>query len=286
MEQEVATNPVADAADAAPGSEVAYEADESENLDTEVAQQDDDSEEIEHEGQKYRLPKALKSALMMQADYTRKTQEVAETRKALEAKEQSIAQQAEAHRQHLREHARLVALDDQLEAWNKVNWQQLSDQDPQRTQALWIQYQQIKDARAQAAEQLRQKEAERASNAERESATRYEKAAAAIKSAVPNWSPEIDQKMGKFVEDRGLSRADVLGAVASNPKIAEILHLAFVGEQLIAKQRQAAKQPQTEAKPVPQVSSRSAPAAKDPEKMSTDEWMKWRNAQLRKREGR
>jgi hypothetical protein len=42
-------------------------------------------EEIEHEGRKYLVPKALKPLLLMQADYTRKTQEVAEQRRAVMA---------------------------------------------------------------------------------------------------------------------------------------------------------------------------------------------------------
>jgi hypothetical protein len=44
-----------------------------------------DEVEVEYEGKTYCLPPELRDALLRQADYTRKTQEVAQARKALEA---------------------------------------------------------------------------------------------------------------------------------------------------------------------------------------------------------
>ena len=72
--------------------------------DGQATNQDDDSEEVEHEGQKYRIPKALKSALMMNADYTRKTQEVAEQRPAQRAtsREEETPEQRRARIEELR----------------------------------------------------------------------------------------------------------------------------------------------------------------------------------------
>ena len=49
-------------------------------------------EEVEHEGKKYQIPKPLKGALLMQADYTRKTQEVAEQRRAVEEQQRQYAE--------------------------------------------------------------------------------------------------------------------------------------------------------------------------------------------------
>jgi hypothetical protein len=57
--------------------------------------EDDDGEEVEWEGNQYRLPKGIKDALLRQADYTRKTQEVAETRREAEAAKVAVYQQAQ-----------------------------------------------------------------------------------------------------------------------------------------------------------------------------------------------
>ena len=45
--------------------------------------QPEDDEEVEYEGKTYKVPKELKGALMKNADYTQKTQEVAEQRKSV-----------------------------------------------------------------------------------------------------------------------------------------------------------------------------------------------------------
>jgi hypothetical protein len=60
----------------------------------EVETSDDDSEEVDYEGEKYKLPKKLKDALLRQQDYTQKTQQVAEQRRAIEAQAQQVQQHA------------------------------------------------------------------------------------------------------------------------------------------------------------------------------------------------
>src|SRR5215204_3179929 len=57
---------------------------------TEAETEAEELEEIERNGKKYKIPTALKSELLMQQDYTRKTQEVAEQRRAIEAEQQAL----------------------------------------------------------------------------------------------------------------------------------------------------------------------------------------------------
>src|SRR5437868_9942337 len=61
-----------------------------------AGEEPEESDEIEHEGRKYQVPKALKPLLLMQADYTRKTQEVAEQRRAVQAERQALHQTSQA----------------------------------------------------------------------------------------------------------------------------------------------------------------------------------------------
>lgn len=61
----------------------------------EEADEDDGTEEVEwNDGKKYRVPRELKDGYLRQADYTRKTQEVAETRKHVEAARTAVQLQA------------------------------------------------------------------------------------------------------------------------------------------------------------------------------------------------
>ena len=100
MSEEVATNPESEVAEQDTSIEDVSEShdDQSEESDIEGAATDEAESEVEDvdwEGKKYAVPKELKDALMRQSDYTRKTQEIAETRRALEAKEAEIQQRAQ-----------------------------------------------------------------------------------------------------------------------------------------------------------------------------------------------
>jgi hypothetical protein len=285
MSEELATSPVAEAATAAPEApEVALDAPETDLPEGHQPEQVDDSEDVDYEGKKYRVPKEIKDALLRQSDYTRKTQEVAESRRALEAQQAQFQQATQAHQEHIRDVGKLVALDEQLQEWGKVNWQQLSDQDPARAQAAWIQYSQLKDQRSSLAQQLAQKEQQRAFEAQQRTAKHLEEAQATLKRDIPEWSPELANKLRDFAVTKGGLKAEEVASL-TDPRAVKILHLAYVGQQLIEKQRAAARPQAPVANPVPTVSARSAPAAVNPlsDKAPTDDWMKARSAQVAKR---
>ena len=242
---------------------------------------DDESEEVEHEGRKYVIPKALKSALMMQADYTRKTQEVAETRRALEAQQAQIQQQAQTQREYLQDAAKIVALNEQIQQFDQVDWNTLNEQDPVKAQQLWINYSRLKDARNDALGQLQQKEQQRALQAQQEAAKRLEESNAALSREIKGWGPELAGKLRDFAVGKLGFTAQEMGQV-TDARIVKLLHRAYLGDQLVSKQVAGATQKPTQVvKPVRTVGG-NAPAGKDPGRMSTDEWMRHRNEQLRK----
>src|SRR5688500_2430522 len=108
-------------------------------------------DEIEHEGATYQVPKALKGAFLMQADYTRKTQEVAALRKEVEAERAAFR---EAGEEEIGARARLVSLDDQIARFAKVDWDALENAAPLEAQKGWRHYQQLQQARGEAAGRL------------------------------------------------------------------------------------------------------------------------------------
>lgn len=286
MIDDEATNPEAVEEEAVP-EEVADDADdteaeEAEGEDEETSEADDDTDEVEVDGVKYRVPKALKGAFMMNADYTRKTQEVADQRKALEEQQQKFRQQAEAHQQSLRDHAKLVSLDEQLEQFGKVNWNALEADDPLRAQSLWRQYQQVKDARQNLAGELAHREQQRALETQRERAKRLEEGQEVLRREIKGWGPDLAREVSEFGMSMGLTKAEV--ASLDDPRAVKILHAAMVGHKILSKQMAQAKKPAApDAKPVPKVGKGTAPTVKNPERMSTDEWMRHRQDQLRKR---
>lgn len=244
------------------------------------SQQDDDTEEVEHDGKKFRIPKELKSALMMQADYTRKTQELAEQRRTAEAERTRFAQ---ANQEHIQGVARLVAMDEQIEAFNKVDWKTLSDNDPVQAQQAWMQFSQLKDARQQMAVQLQQQEQQRALEMQQVTAKQIEESQAVLARDIKGWSPQMAQQLTQFAaKEYGFQPQEL--AQVYDPRVVKLLHSAWMGSELMKKQMAATQKPAgNPAKPVPQVGSGAAPAGKDPTRMSDAEWLESRMKSRAKR---
>lgn len=288
MSEETATNPVEDDALSSETGVDEAEPDQAVTLDDDgnPVQAEDDTDEIEHDGQKYRIPKALKPAMMMHADYTRKTQEVAESRKALEARETEIAQRAEQQQALLQDHANVVSLKSQVGAYKALDWEQLEQQDvangTNTAAQLWRQYERLKDSLAEAEGGLNEKVQRRAVDEQRETARRIQEGYAKLPSVIPGWNPDLEQKVAKFGREQGLSQQELAGAVA-DPRSIKILHLAMIGAQ--SQQQQAATKKAEgveKVRPTPRIGGGSPPAGLH-DSLTPDEWARRRNEQLRKR---
>lgn len=121
------------------GDEADEAGEPSETQETEPA---DDAafEEAEFEGKQYRLPKELKEALLRQKDYTQKTQEVAETRRMLEEREQAFQAQAAFQQQHFAKAVEAHTLGEQLQQFAQVDWDKLADENPAEAMKLHARY--------------------------------------------------------------------------------------------------------------------------------------------------
>jgi hypothetical protein len=249
---------------------------------TEAPQPDDDGTvRIEHEGQVYELPAALKGALMRQADYTRKTQALAAQRQALEAGHQALAQAAEAHGAHMAEHARLIALGDQIAHLQQQNWPALQQQNPAVAQQMLNQLFQMRQAHELASSALAHKQQVAAFDRQREHAMRVEHGHAVLAAHIDGWSPEHAARLGQFAISQGLAPEEV--SAVSDPRLVLLLHQAWRGHQ--ADQQQAAGQrlAQVQAvRPAIQVGGGGA-GPQDPNRMSTDDWMRHRRGQVSKK---
>lgn len=243
----------------------------------------EETEEVDWEdGKKYAVPKALKDALLRQADYTRKTQEVAAQRKELESRQEAIRQHAEWQQANIKEYARLEAITDRLSQFQNVNWAQLNQDDPVRAQALFIEKSNLESAQRELRDTLTQKQQQALWTQQQEAAKRIQEGRAALAKAIPNFTPEL----AKSLRDHGTSygyTAEEIGAV-DDPRAVQVLHDAYLWRQYQNKQRAAASQkPVQQAEPVRQVTGRkpTQPGLRDD--LSTEEWVKRRNQQLKQK---
>jgi len=254
-----------------------------ENTETDTSE-DEEFEEVERAGKKYRIPAALKGELMMQSDYTKKTQEVSETRKALEAREAEIAQQAERVKELSADHKRLAIIDDYLERQQSTNWAKLFDDEPLDAPRKWAEYQHWQHQRQTLHSKIETTETERAHEMQRETAKQIDEGRKVLERDIKGWSPETAQKVAQFAISSGLTAEQV--SSIHDPILVKILHKAWLGDQLARKTQTAAKNPAAAAEPVkpltPVAKGRTAPTRSGPsDDMSADEWVAARNRQLR-----
>ena len=237
------------------------------------------SEEIEHEGRKYLVPKALKPLLLMQADYTRKTQEVAEQRRAVMAERQALHQTSQAE---LDAYAHATTLAGRLAQYQQVDWRAWHESDPFAAAAATSDYQMLRDQHQAALGRLSQLHGQRNFLAQQDTARRMEEGRAALAKEIPGWSEDLKARLIGFAAGYGFSR-DELDDLEADPRVAKVLHAAFTGSTTAETARKvhnlvAAQQVQ----PAASVKARGAPPAGLDDRLSADEWMRRRNAQTRK----
>lgn len=123
----------------------------------EPTQQEPEVAEVEIDGKTYQVPPEIKDRFIHHADYTRKTQELAEARRVVAAKEQSL-QLREAFQQSVSEEtSQLKAIESQIQQYAKLDWQQMDVEQLVRTRH---QLDQLKDAKAEVEKALKGKQDE------------------------------------------------------------------------------------------------------------------------------
>ena len=312
-DQDTVTEPVADAPEPAPEPEVAPEVEavepaqpegddptpepEAPEPDQPVVQPDpmdaladlaeplseQDTVEVELNGLKFRVPAAFKDGYMQHADYTTKTQEVADKGRTLDSEREAFTQQVEAYRRNVQDWGELTHTDKQLDDFRQVNWQQLYEQDPEQHQQLSVQFNVLRDQREVLAQRIQQRESESRVTAERETANRKNQLAARLVRDIPNYTPELHGQLDQIAVEVGFKPEEI--AAYADERHYKILDLARIGAEVLKRQRAARKQPAPKpVTPVPQVKGGRTPDSGPTDKQGVDAWMSSRNKQLRKQD--
>jgi len=247
---------------------------------TDAAAPEIEIEDVDYEGKKYAVPKEIKDALLRQADYTRKTQEIAEHRRQIEQERASVQQLAKAENEHLQDLANLRLTENVLQRYQGANWQQMAAEDPAGTQARWIDYQQAQEARRFVAERISQHQNQRGLQAQQELAKRVQESEAALASDDKTWTEARSAELSAFIQKQyGFNRDEL--AQALSPKFVRLMRDAMTGRQALTKA--TAKPPPEQVKPavVLKANTPTKPGLHDG--LSVDEWMRRHNSQTRRK---
>jgi len=235
---------------------------------------------IEYDGTEFEVPPVLKDAFMRQSDYTQKTQSVAEQRKSLELQAAALTQQQELQQQHFEDVAQIKALDQQLEQYNALNWPELYQTDVGQAASLDHQKRELESHRQQTVNRLNQNQAQALESQRAEHARVVEEGQKVLKKEIDNWTPERAQSIAAYGVSQGLNEQAVASIV--DPVHVKLIDKAMKYDELVAKQKAAAPKADPPKSAV-KVKGKRAAATKDPDKMSTEEWLKMRNSQIEKR---
>jgi len=255
------------------------EAEATEEVESEEATEEPDEEVEEEEQSQDEVPAILKLkvngedvekpldevvALAQQGlDYTQKTQQVAEQRKELEAYAESIKAQEQAFQEQMQlnnvlieDVAKITSLDQQLNQYANVNWQQLSDNDFVEAQKLFFTYNQLQTERSQLVSQFEAKKQQVVQKQSQLMAEKIAKGKEILAKEIPNWSPETNQALLSTGKDYGFSDAELNSIV--DPRHVKVLHDAMQWRKL--QQNSTVKKKVSSAKPVVKPGSKDTKA--------------------------
>ncbi len=238
--------------------------------------------EIELNGKKYTVPAELKDGYLMQADYTRKTQEAAEIRKAAETRQAEAEKFYNVSQEVLEARATLINVDAQLKQYQDLDWRAFENEDPVSAMSAWREFQQLKEVKGNIGGFLDQQQNEMSEKAKLETANRLRETRKFAEEKIPGWSTEVDAKITEFAESKGFTRETLMNAYS--PPVYEVLYLAWLGNQSLQKQQTAPRIPSPPVQPLRTVSAKSSPnVTKNPADMSMDEYAKWSDQKFAKR---
>jgi hypothetical protein len=297
MEIDNTTNPVAAEVEATEveQEEPSLEAEAANDGDEPDSQADEpEFEELEVDGKLYKVPKEIAPHVMKNADYTQKTQALAEQRRqweeSLAQERETIQRESEIFETLKSQEAQRIAIEGRIEALRGVNINALPPQDQLRYNNELMQLQWAHGDIARAIDARRE---ELVGERERQFANTWQRTVQSLSQPDEKlgWSGRYDEStqasLAQFMRDVGVNDDNRIRATLAEPVAAKVLNLAKIGLATLQKQKAAlsAKPKQAEAKPVPTVSGAKAKGNVDPDKLSPGEWVKWREKQLARQAG-
>lgn len=236
--------------------------------------------EIDINGKKYKVHPDLKDRVWFDTDYTQKSQANAELKKSLEARQVEIDQAYNTSQDVMQGRAALINLDGALAQYEGVDWDKLGDDDPVAAQTHWRKFQQLQQERGRVAQYLDDTQRDLSEKHSQAAEARIRETKAFAEKELRGWTPEMDRKITEFAtKDLGFTPEEFRNAIT--PKVYRAFYLAHIGEQVLAKLSKQPKPATAEAQPLSTVKARGNPTTGLDDRLSQEEWLKRRNAQVR-----
>lgn len=215
------------------------------------------------------------------ADYTRKSQDVAERVKSVEARESAVEKLGTLNGEILTTFSRGLALKDEISQLQQVNLPALWQSDPDQARRVSDSISRKQAELSSIANAVSTKEQELTNAQQSDVARRMDEGKQLIERRVKGFKAD---DVVAYAIKAGIPERDAR-AWALNPLVTEFAHKAMLYDrmQAAAKPKPA---PVPAAEPVrPMKGKAAATATKDPDKMSMEEWMKWQDSVEKRKRG-
>jgi hypothetical protein len=211
-------------------------------------------------------------------DYTKKSQEVAESRKSLEAREQVVQKLSSLNDEALNTYSRGLAIKNELEQLSKIDmralWQSNADQARQVSDTIAAKQAEFQ----QVVGRVSQLEGQMSQTQQQEVARRSDEGKQIVEKHIPGFATKHLPEVIDYVATYGISKEVAARDWPLNPATAVMAHKAMLYDRMQAQAKQAAKTPPKlpQQQPVPVVPPRGkgGPAVKSVRDMSVSEMAK------------
>lgn len=219
---------------------VELEADEAEPEEDNPEESEPEYIEIKHNGKpvKLTLDEVIEQA-SKGFDYTQKTQELAETRRQIDAQAQLLNQQYQLQQATIQQTAQVIAMDSQLANYQNVNWDAWMDQDPIEASKGWQKFQMLKSQRDDVANSINQSQTKAQWQSAQQLQQQLAEGAQTLAKEIKNWSPELAKSLKQNALDYGFSETEL--DQVYDPRMVKVLHDAYQWRQLQSKKPEVQK---------------------------------------------
>ena len=163
--------------------------------------------EVEIDGETYLVPKKISDKFIQHADYTRKTQDLAEMRRALSAEREAAGVETAFQNAVAQDRHQLTILDAQIDQFKKLDWGQIED--TAQLVKYREQFNQLKDARAELNESIKAKRAEFDDKVKNATLEAIEAGNKAVAQKLKKWGDDEKQQLFAYGLNEGYTRNEL-----------------------------------------------------------------------------
>lgn len=176
----------------------------------------DELAEVEYEGKTYNVPPELQKALLRQADYSRKMNEVSAKEKVYSERMSAAEHYVQGAEKYAEVLAEVQSVDAQLKQFDAVNWQQLRADNPGEYAALAADMQTLRLSRDTAVRKAQGLKGEIEKAQQTSLNDKRNEMHKTLSKDLKGWGDELGEKIVKYALEKGYQQADLL--TVTDPK--------------------------------------------------------------------